>query len=341
MIARIAATLVVAFIVFLAGGLLLPKTVEVERSIEIGRPVATVFTLVDGFASWHEWSPWLERDPELLVAFGGPGSGAGARLEWRGDERQVGAGLQEVVASVPYRRVDIRLQMDQLGDASMRFDVERIAGGTRLSWRYESALAQGQGALGSIFARYFGLFYGPWVGRDLERGLERIRRLAETLPPADFAGLRVERVEVPGTAIVSLTVFEGPAGRPDDAALASAYRELAAFLRTQGEVEPGRPLAITRPSAAGWRLDAAFPVDLQDLEAAPPIAVGQLPVGPAVRVAYRPRDGALADAYARIAAWIAAQGLQATGTSWEHYLSDPGETPADERGTQVYVQLER
>jgi len=340
-IARIAATLVVAFLVFFAGGLLLPKTVAVERSIEIARPVATVFTLVDGFTSWHEWSPWPERDPELLVAVSGPDSGVGARLEWRGDERQVGAGRQEIVASIPHRRVDIRLQMDQLGDASMRFDVERIAGGARLSWRYESALAQGQGAIGGIFARYFGLFYGPWVGRDLEHGLERIRRLAESLPAADFAGLRLERVVVPGTAIASMTVFEGPAGRPDDAALASAYRELAAFLRAQGEDDPGRPLAITRPSAAGWRLEAAFPLDVQELEAAPPIRVGRLPAGPAVRVAHRPRDGALAETYARIAAWIAAHGLQATGTSWEHYLSDPDETPADERVTEVYVQLER
>ena len=161
------------------------------------------------------------------------------------------------------------------------------------------------------------------------------------MPGADFAGLRVERVIEPGTAIASLTVFEGAAGRPDDAALASAYRELAAFLRSQGKDDPGRPLAITRPSAAGWRLDAAFPLGGEELDAAPPIRVGRLPVGPAVRVAHRPRDGALTETYARIAAWIAAHGLQATGTSWEHYLSVTGETPAEERITQVYVQLER
>lgn len=341
MIARIAATLVVAFLVFLAGGLLLPRTVEVERSIEIARPVATVFTLVDGFASWHEWSPWLERDPELLVAVSGPDAGAGARLEWRGDERQVGAGLQEVVASIPHRRVDIRLQMDQLGEATMRFDVERIAGGTRLAWHYESALAQGQGAVGAIFARYFGLFYAPWVGRDLERGLQRIRRLAESLPAADFAGLRVERVEEPGPAVAWLTVFEGAAGRPDEAELASAYRELAAFLKAHGQEDPGRALAITRPSAAGWRLDAAFPLDAADVAPAPPIRVGRLPRGPAACVAHRARDGGLDGVYAKIAAWIAAHGLQATGTSWEHYLSDPAETPPDERVTRVCVQLER
>lgn len=339
MIPKLAVTLLAAFLAFLAGGLLLPRSVVVERSIEIDRPVATVFTLVDGYATWHEWSPWLLRDPDLHYAVGETVAGPGARLEWRGDERQVGAGVQQVVASAPYRQVDVRLQMDQLGEASIRFDVERIAGGTRLSWRYESALAQGQGAVGGIFARYFGLFYAPWVARDLERGLERIRELAESLPGADFAGLRVERVESPGAPIVFLTAFEGAAGRPADEDLVGAYRELAEFLGTHGVEQAGRPLAITRPTATGWRLDAAFPLESADLAPAPPIRVGRLPEGPSLRVAHRPRDGALAETYQRLAAWIAAHGLQAEGVSWEQYLSDPAETPADERVTEVWVLL--
>jgi effector-binding domain-containing protein len=340
-IRAIVLTVLIAIPAFFAGGLVLPAVVEVERSIEIRRPVATVFELVNGFTTFATWSPWMARDPDMAFTISQPAAGPGARLEWRGDPRQVGAGYQEVVRSLPYREVDIRVETDQLGVAQTHFVVERIAGGARLSWRYRSDVTEGQGLVGGILSRYFGVFYDRWVSRDLERGLLRLKALAESLPAADFAGLQVERVAAPAFDIVYLTASAGSAGGaapPRD--LAQAYRELTAFIAEQDLELAGQPLAITHSHGGRWRVEAALPVtSANGLTPDPPIGAGRSPSGPAVRVVYRGPYTGITLLYPKIASWMAVRGLRGRGVSWERYVSDPAVTPPDERVTQIYVLL--
>ena len=340
MIPRIALALAAAFVLFLAAGFLLPHSVQVERSIEIERPPATVHGLVDGFATFPAWSPWMERDPDMQYSISDPPTGVGARFAWRGDPRQVGAGEQVVVTSIPYRTVEVRIDSDQLGTAHTRFDVERLAGGARLTWRHETDLLQAEGFINRIFARYFGLFYARWVDRDLEQGLSRLARFAETLPVADFSGLRIERVAAAAEDIVYLTAFEGRPGPSLEQDLADAYRRLLSAMDAQGITRSGQPLTITRATAARWRVDAAVPAELAGAVPEPPIRTGRSPSGSAVRVLHRGPYEDIAPAYGKIAAWLAVRGLGEGGVTWEQYLSDPLVTPPEERETAVYVLLE-
>jgi effector-binding domain-containing protein len=340
-IARLALTALAAAVVFLAGGALLPRTVAVERSIVIERPPATVFGLVNGFATLADWSPWLERDPDMRFSISEPAWGAGAWFEWRGDPRQVGAGRQQVVSSEPYRHVGIRFEQDQLGVAEIRFDIERLAGGSRLTWRYESDLVQGQGLIGGILSRYFGLFYEHWVGRDLERGLARLARFAVSLPAADYSGLVIERVEAAAADIAFLPVTGD--GAPDAKDLAAAYRDLLAWMAAQGIERAGQPLAITRGGNGRLRIDAAFPIVYPaDPEGAPapPVRIGRSPGGAALRVTWRGGYDELAGVYGKLAVWMAVHGLRGGEVTWEQYLSDPALTPPEERVTHIYVLLE-
>jgi effector-binding domain-containing protein len=339
MIARIALALVVAFALFLAAGFLLPSSVSVERSIVIQRPPATVHGLVDGFATFSLWSPWMERDPDMRYTISEPATGVGARFQWRGDPRQVGAGEQQVVASVPYRSVVVRIDSDQLGMARTLFEVERLAGGARLTWRHEADLLQGEGFVRGIFARYFGLFYARWIDRDLEQGLARLARLAETLPAADFSGLRIERIDVAAEDIAYLTAFQGQPGQPIAADLAAAYRELLAAMNEQGIARTGQPLSITSVVGTEWRVDAAFPVGSEGAGPLPPARAGRSPSGAAVRVLHRGPYEEIAAVYGKIAAWLAVHGLREGGVTWEQYLSDPLVTPPEERETWIYVLL--
>ena len=339
MIPRMLLALLVAFVLFLAVGAMLPSTVAVERSQVIERPPATVHALVDGFATFPAWSPWMERDPDMQYTISEPATGVGARFEWRGDPRQVGSGAQVVVASIPYRTVSIRIDSDQLGTAHTRFEVERLAGGARLTWRHEADLVQEGGFVRGLFKRYFGPFYARWVDRDLSQGLARLARLAESLPAADFSGLRIERVDVPAEQIVYLTAFEGEAGQPFADELAVAWRTLLAAMEEQGIARSGQPLAITRAAAGRWRVDAAFPAVVGNLEPLPPVRAGYSPSGQAVEVLHRGPYEKIAPVYAKIAIWLAVHGLREGGVSWEQYLSDPLVTPAEERETRVRVLL--
>jgi hypothetical protein len=72
------------------GGLLFPSTSHVERSTVIQRPPAEVFTTLNSFARFNEWSPWFEIDPTAKYTYSGPASGVGARMAWVGNSSGTG-----------------------------------------------------------------------------------------------------------------------------------------------------------------------------------------------------------------------------------------------------------
>ena len=44
-------------------GLLLPRSVHVERSTVIEAPPSVVFALVNDYRAFNRWSPWARIDP--------------------------------------------------------------------------------------------------------------------------------------------------------------------------------------------------------------------------------------------------------------------------------------
>ena len=66
------ATIVAVGLVFVAGGLLLPSTTHVERSVVIERSPEQVFATLDSFERFNAWSPWAEYDPQARYTFDGP-----------------------------------------------------------------------------------------------------------------------------------------------------------------------------------------------------------------------------------------------------------------------------
>ena len=59
MIERVAIAVLSFLVLFFGGALLLPRTVQVERSIEIDRPVVTVFTVLKAGGDVHGPPPSL------------------------------------------------------------------------------------------------------------------------------------------------------------------------------------------------------------------------------------------------------------------------------------------
>jgi effector-binding domain-containing protein len=333
--------LVIALALFLAGGIMLPTQVHVERSIEIQRPVSTVFALVNSFESYPAWSPLTARDPGLELEVSGSGSGVGARLNWSGDPRLVGTGWQQIVNSQPGSLIEIRTQLDLQGAADMAFHFEKIAGGVHLTWNFDADLTQGQGMFGGLLARYFGLMFDRWIGDDLELGLQRLKTLAEALPAADFGGLEVAVVNVKPMDILFVS-SHSPESRNDIATtLAGAFRELTAFMAVNGLEMSAQPMAIMRSwDERGFRFDAAIPVEAGDIVTGGRVQRGVSPSGRAVRVVHRGSYADMARSYEKLAAYMAVHGMREGRVSWEHYISDPGQTAVDERITHVYFLID-
>lgn len=326
---------------FLVVGIFLPRQVHIERQIEIRRPAATVFTVVNSYRTFPLWSPWADRDPGARYEFSGPVAGVGARMSWSGDPRLVGAGWQEITESKPYSLVRMHLDFEQQGQASSYLQIAGSASVARVTWGFDTDLLEGQSWFAGLLARYFGLFFDKWIGTDYEAGLARLKALVESMPSADFADLEVEIVQVePADILYVRSTAAGDSGNLGSS-LAAAYREIAAFMAVNEIEMAAQPMAITRlHGQQGYEVDAAIPVDRRDVEPGAPVLLGKSPAGRALRVIYRGPYDQMAPQYEKVAAWMAARGLAEGPVSWEQYISDPGDTPAEALITHIYFLLD-
>lgn len=164
-------------VVFVAGGLLLPASAHVERSITIDRPPAEVFALLNSYQRYNEWSPWFELDPDARYTYSGSPSGAGAKMAWVSQEPGVGSGSQAIIESLPNRKVVTELDFGDQGKAVATFLITPEGSGSKVVWAFDSTPSDSLPArwLGS----WFGLLLDKLVGPDFEKGLAKLKAVLE------------------------------------------------------------------------------------------------------------------------------------------------------------------
>lgn len=165
--------IVVLAVIFVGGAFLLPRTVEVARSIEIEAPAADVFPHVNSMQATEAWSPWLGRDPATKLTYSGPEAGVGNKLEWSSENPQVGSGTQVITASEDNKRVATALDFGDMGTAEAEFLLVEDSGKTTITWGFKSDM--GSNPVG----RWMGLMMDGWVGGDYEAGLANLKKLVE------------------------------------------------------------------------------------------------------------------------------------------------------------------
>jgi hypothetical protein len=155
-------------------GVLLPKVATVERSTTIAATPETILGLTDGFRRFNEWSPWADLDPATKYTYSGPERGVGARMEWSSENPDVGRGSQEIIATEPGRSVTSTLDFGMDTPTTAKLMLAPEGAGTRVTWTLTSDFS------GSLVGRYFGLALDGMVGPDYEKGLARLKALAES-----------------------------------------------------------------------------------------------------------------------------------------------------------------
>lgn len=328
--------LAVAVLAFLCVGIgfVLPRTAHVERSIIIDAPPATVFTVLNGFRQFNKWSPWAEYDPDMSVSFEGPATGAGAKQSWSGNA-QVGTGSQEILESTPYRFIKIKLVFGgSSGDYRTSYALESEPSGTRVTWGFDADYGN------SVMGRYFGLLSDTMLGPDYEKGLARLKALAETLPKADFSALSIETVDARSAPVVSIAARSADEPYAVGVALGVAYSRLSGFISANGLKQTAPPLAVYHRRENGVVvMDVVIPVDRTDVAPSGSIRTGRTQSGLAVRAEYRGPYSGLPAANEQVRAYLAAAGFEQDGAMWEQYMSDPGRAPEAEWVTHIYYPV--
>jgi len=160
------------FLVFVAGGYVLPDKAHVERQIVINAPPEKIFAVVSDLQQSKDWSPWFGLEPDMQVTYEGGGPGVGQKMKWTSSKANVGSGSQETIEFVANQKVVAALDFGEMGKATAAVVLVPEGLGTKVIWTFETAL-------NSLPERWFGLLFDRWVGADYEKGLTNLKTYVE------------------------------------------------------------------------------------------------------------------------------------------------------------------
>jgi len=316
-------------------GFALPRTNQIEVTIEIDAHQATVFALVNDFRRSALWSPWADTDPNARFLYSGTNRGEGAIVTW--DGAIIGSGNQIITESRRFDYVGIAMSPGESGEAKSWFKLAPGVGTTIVTWGFEADYGL------NIVGRYFAPMLGSVVARDYHDGLAALKDLAESLPRADFGDTEIEHIVVEAANIAFLPATSRPEPAAISDALGKAYFQILGFIDDNNLAEAGAPMSITRNfNGAELSFDAAIPVrgTIEDsLSEGAGVSIGQTYAGPVIRVRHAGSYQSLATTHRKISAYLAALGIERNGAAWESYVSDPGKVPEDDLLTYVYYPI--
>lgn len=148
----------------------------VSRSTSVDAPPARVHDLVEDFHAWTQWSPWEGVDPELERRYSGPDRGVGAAYAWEGN-RKAGAGSMEIT-SVTDETVGVHLEFLKpfRSTSEVTFRIVPSGAGSEVTWEMRGTRTGVMGVLGRVVP------VDKLVGKDFDKGLARLRAVAEQHP---------------------------------------------------------------------------------------------------------------------------------------------------------------
>jgi effector-binding domain-containing protein len=329
--------LVAVVLILVVIGFLLPRQRHVERAIFIDAPPCVVFSQVNGFRHFNDWSPWVAVMPDAQYSFEGPDFGVGSTMRWSTTEPRPESGSQTIVASTPYEQVDAEIDFGGRGSSQIAYLLEPKDGGTMLTWSFETDFGI------NLLGRFWGLLLDRQLGPLFAQGLTNLKRIAEELPNVDWSGMEIGITEVPSKTIAYFTGSSDTV--PDDisAALGAAYGRVAMFISANGLQIDGQPIAVTNYwDERGYGFDAGIPVSGTPARGAgpdSPVRMGETYGGRVVRAVHVGPYTDLEETYHIVEAFAKAHQLEANGRSWDVFVSDPGDTPEEDLITEIYYPV--
>jgi len=361
MVRKIAIGFGVLIVLLIGVAFVLPSTIHVERSAVIKASPEEVFSVINDLTRFNEWSAWAEMDPNMKYTLDGAPTGVGAKMSWSSDK--MGSGSQVIIESEPFKRIKTKLDFGSSGPAFATFTLDAVEGGTRIVWSLDSEIGM------NPVERFVGLMMDSWVGKDYERGLEKLKLLVESasdaatrealadpgtgaLPPDVYTPVAADPSKGPEVVTLearSVVKTRGSAPAADDAALSGAlggaFQKILTFAEANAlEVGGAAPTAVTISHENGiWTFEAAMPLVAKPVSVtteAEGVEIGESYAGKAVKVTHKGPYSTLKSSYERLHAFTKENKLKEKGLAWEEYVGDPAETGDDALLTNVYLAIE-
>jgi uncharacterized protein YndB with AHSA1/START domain len=185
MLRKIALALVLLVLVFLAFVATRPSSFTITRSRTLSASPQVVFSYLNDFHRWPDWSPWEKLDPAMKREHGGSPAGPGATYFWSGNS-DVGEGRMTITESTPGKNVTLRLEfIEPFAATNMTaFDLVPSGSGTAVTWTMKGE----HNFMGKAFSVFMDM--DQLVGGDFERGLANLDQVSSAAARAVQSGGR-------------------------------------------------------------------------------------------------------------------------------------------------------
>jgi len=152
-----------------------PDTYRVERSTKIEAPATVVFSQLEDFKAWSQWSPWDQLDPQMKKTYDGPPKGVGAIYSWEGNKK-VGKGRMAITDSKPPSSIAYRLEFIEPFAAVANTSFKLAPEGEKaanVTWAMEGT--------NNLIGKAWGVFMNmdKAIGTDFEKGLAGLKTVSE------------------------------------------------------------------------------------------------------------------------------------------------------------------
>jgi hypothetical protein len=154
-----------------------PAKFQVQRSATMKAPTEVVFSQVNDFHNWNDWSPWAKLDPNCKYTFEGTESGKGAIFKWDGNDK-VGAGQMTILESKPNElvKMDLRFIRPFQDVAITEFSFTPKGDDTAVTW----TMSGEQNFMEKAMCMFMNM--DKILGGDFEKGLASIKAKVENSP---------------------------------------------------------------------------------------------------------------------------------------------------------------
>jgi effector-binding domain-containing protein len=234
-------------------------------------------------------------------------------MVWKWNGEEMGNGAMTSTEYQPGKLLAYDLSFDE-GKFMSKGKITIEAGDScKVTWTDEGDLGY------NPISRYMGLLMDRMMGPDFEKGLAKLKKVAENRKDWPL----IEQVTIPAQTVIMVLDSAGPAEYA--AIMGKAYGELYGFLRTNKLVQKGNPFAtylkwdsVTLFSV----MNICIPVENAG-SGKGRVQVVEIPEFKAVKAIYFGAYDKMEPAYRAVAQYISEAGLTEIGGPSEIYITSP------------------
>jgi hypothetical protein len=154
--------------------LVAPKGSKLERSIVANVSPEQAFQSLRSLKNFDDWSPWNDRDPNLVRGYKGKEGEIGSIAWWKGN-REVGEGEQEVKTLDPNSYIETELRFFKPFKAVNKsyWRISPEGNGTKVTWGFDAKFKMPMNIM------FLFISMESAISKDYEIGLERWKSLVE------------------------------------------------------------------------------------------------------------------------------------------------------------------